>query len=229
MRHPANRATAPVVVVAAALKAEALHPWLLRGHLFCERVALALPNRTERMAILSVLTEAIHANGSADAVVPAAAADEATLAETAFATEGYTPLDLATLLQRTQHQAALQGASPGTTLTTAHWTAAQAGFTPSSLRGVKTASSATTWRDIGGMRGPPSAPVPARRANVVTATAHGHGGRGRLPTHPSTHTRTHIRNRCRPPTGLASTRAALLETLEVRGHPPPRPAGRFGS
>ena len=135
-------ALGPVVVVATALKPDALHPRLLRGHAFGEHVGLALPKRTERLAILNVLLRI--PNDDCDEAATAA------VAEVSFATEGYTPLDLAVLVQRARHQSALRRAPAGESPSPADWTAAQAGFTPSSLRGVKSVASSVSWRDIGG-------------------------------------------------------------------------------
>ena len=145
LRTAAGSALGPVVVIATALKRDALHPRLLRDHAFVEHIALTLPKRPERLAILNVLL----------GPSPGAAGDDtaaAAVAEVAFATEGYTPLDLSVLLQRARHQAALRGDAAATQPTAADWTAAQAGFTPSSLRGVKAATSTVSWRDIGGTR-----------------------------------------------------------------------------
>jgi len=134
----------PLLVVATAQKPETLHPRLLRDHVFGEHVALRLPNRAQREEILRALALPLEQ--------PPSDADTAALAEVAFSTEGYTPMDLVVLHQRARHQALLRDASAvaDATPTADDWTAALDGFTPSSLRGVKTATSSVSWRDIGG-------------------------------------------------------------------------------
>lgn len=137
-------AAAPLVVVASTQKPEALHPRLLRDHVFGEQVALPLPNRAQREEILRAL--------ALPREQPPSDADTAAFAEVAFSTEGYTPMDLVVLHQRARHQALLRDASAAADAapTADDWAAALDGFTPSSLRGVKTATSSVSWRDIGG-------------------------------------------------------------------------------
>lgn len=78
-------------------------------------------------------------------------------------TEGYLPVDLKDLVDRSIHQSAIRASksslAPSSTetesgiltLTMADITSAQAGFTPLSLREVKLQKSSVSWADIGGL------------------------------------------------------------------------------
>ena len=139
-----------IALVATALLAEALHPSLTRYHVFGEKVKILPPDRTERTAILQSLLRA----------TPEIAVDSSLeLASISTQTEGFIGADLKTLTERAILGGAIRGLNADGNMNAPHRVAitqgdfedALKGFTPSSLKGIKLQSSATSWTDIGGL------------------------------------------------------------------------------
>ncbi|KAF9211041.1 Peroxisome biosynthesis protein pex1 [Podila verticillata] len=162
-----------LAIVATAQQQVSVHPSLITSHLLSEIVRLTPPGKAERKDMLQSLME----TGPA---ILQRSLPQIDLVSVASKTEGYLAADLKAFLERTVHEGAVRNiaaqveahkAAPGLeesgkkeptdvtlggsdeefSLTQADFLKAQEGFVPSSLRGVKLQSSATSWLDIGGL------------------------------------------------------------------------------
>ncbi|KAF9191576.1 Peroxisome biosynthesis protein pex1 [Haplosporangium sp. Z 767] len=161
-----------IAIVATAQQQVSVHPSLITSHLLSEIIRLTPPGKTERKEMLQSLME----TGPS---ILQRSLPQIDLVSVASKTEGYLAADLKAFLERTVHEGAVRniasqttsqteemGATPSETragsastpasedeftLTQADFLKAQEGFVPSSLRGVKLQSSATSWLDIGGL------------------------------------------------------------------------------
>lgn len=161
-----------LAIVATAQQQVSVHPSLITSHLLSEIVRLTPPGKAERKEMLQSLME----TGPA---ILQRSLPQIDLVSVASKTEGYLAADLKAFLERTVHEGAVRniaaqveahkmasgseagkkeptnvtsgGSDEEFSLTQADFLKAQEGFVPSSLRGVKLQSSATSWLDIGGL------------------------------------------------------------------------------
>lgn len=157
--HVANILTATIrrvcagkaVVVLASCKApETLHAHLVQDHIFSERITLSAPEKEARKDILASLA-ASKVTSSSDLTL----AEDLNFSAIAAQTDGYLPVDLRDLMDRALHQAAIRAGKAGRLVLELGATdinAAQADFTPLSLRDVKLQKSEVEWADIGGLQ-----------------------------------------------------------------------------
>jgi peroxin-1 len=139
-----------IVVLATSKASETLHAQLAQSHFFSERINLLAPDKAARKDILSTLAKSRIATSN-DLVF----ADDFNFASIAAQTDGYLPVDLRDLIDRALHQAAIRAGKHGRItldLSLADTRAAQADFTPLSLRDVKLQKSEVEWSDIGGLQ-----------------------------------------------------------------------------
>lgn len=139
-----------IVIVATAKAPETLHAQLAQSHFFTERITLLAPDKEARKEILSTVAKSKIAT-SPDIHF----AEDFNFASIAAQTDGYLPVDLRDLVDRALHQAAIRAGKSGRVtldLSLADVRAAQADFTPLSLRDVKLQKSEVEWSDIGGLQ-----------------------------------------------------------------------------
>ncbi|KAK9899327.1 AAA-domain-containing protein [Cystobasidium minutum MCA 4210] len=139
-----------IIILATAKAHESLHAQLSQSHLFSERITLIAPDKESRKEILSTVAKAKVAT-SQDITF----GEDFNFASIAAQTDGYLPVDLRDLVDRTLHQAAIRAGKSGRVtleLSLADVRAAQADFTPLSLRDVKLQKSEVEWSDIGGLQ-----------------------------------------------------------------------------
>lgn len=139
-----------IIILATAKAPESLHAQLSQSHFFSERITLIAPNKEARKEILSTVARAKVATSR-----DIAFAEDFNFASIAAQTDGYLPVDLRDLVDRALHQAAIRAGKSGRItldLSLADVHAAQADFTPLSLRDVKLQKSEVEWSDIGGLQ-----------------------------------------------------------------------------
>lgn len=139
-----------IIILATAKAPESLHAQLAQSHFFSERITLIAPDKEARKDILSTVAKAKIAT-SEDIHF----ANDFNFASIAAQTDGYLPVDLRDLIDRSLHQAAIRAGKSGRVtldLSLADVRAAQADFTPLSLRDVKLQKSEVEWSDIGGLQ-----------------------------------------------------------------------------
>lgn len=139
-----------IVLLATAKAPESLHAQLAQSHFFSERIILIAPDKDARKAILTTVARAKMAT-SPDLIFT----EDLNFASIAAQTDGYLPVDLRDLVDRALHQAAIRAGKSGRVtleLSPADVRAAQADFTPLSLRDVKLQKSEVEWGDIGGLQ-----------------------------------------------------------------------------
>lgn len=139
-----------IIILATAKAPETLHAQLAQSHFFSERITLLAPDKEARKEILSTVAKAKIAT-SPDIHF----AEDFNFASIAAQTDGYLPVDLRDLVDRALHQAAIRAGKSGRVtldLSLADVRAAQADFTPLSLRDVKLQKSEVEWSDIGGLQ-----------------------------------------------------------------------------
>lgn len=139
-----------IIILATAKAPESLHAQIAQSHFFSERITLIAPDKEARKDILSTIAKAKIAT-SRDIHF----ADDFNFASIAAQTDGYLPVDLRDLVDRSLHQAAIRAGKSGRVtldLSLADVRLAQADFTPLSLRDVKLQKSEVEWSDIGGLQ-----------------------------------------------------------------------------
>ena len=144
-----------IVVIATAKAPEALHASLVQSHFFGERVSLSSPEKDARKQIVNALLRAKV--GSSTHLVTSKDLNPTAVATI---TEGYLPVDLKDLIDRSVHQAVIRAgkerssaaADAPVQLAMQDVTAAQKDFAPLSLRDVKLQKSEVEWQDIGGLQ-----------------------------------------------------------------------------
>ncbi|KAI5795295.1 P-loop containing nucleoside triphosphate hydrolase protein, partial [Geopyxis carbonaria] len=136
-----------VIVLASCQAKESLHTHLVSSHVFRETIPLKAMSKEGRR---TVLTGIAQTQGKID--------PELDMREIAARTEGYMPGDIALLVDRARHEAAVRmvetsgGLSDSPlTLRPIDFECALAGFVPAGLRGVKLQTSGAAWKDIGGL------------------------------------------------------------------------------
>ena len=140
----------PIVVVATCKGQEALHATLSQSHFFGAKVSLLAPDKDARKQIFQSILEKKLA-GSTE--MPITSKLDYTTVSTQ--TDGYLPVDLKDLVDRCIQQCAMRTTKEGArdlVLTVDDVNAAQADFTPLSLRDVKLQKSEVQWSDIGGLQ-----------------------------------------------------------------------------
>ena len=139
-----------IVVIATCKGQEALHATLSQSHFFGTKVGLSAPDKDMRKQIFrSILDKKLA--GSKEMSLTSNL-DYTTVATQ---TDGYLPVDLKDLVDRCIQQCAMRAAKDGLAdmvLTISDVNAAQADFTPLSLRDVKLQKSEVQWSDIGGLQ-----------------------------------------------------------------------------
>lgn len=145
-----------LIVIATSQNQQSLNASLSENHLFDETVNLLPPTKKQRREIL----EAVISSGTK---VLASSLPHLDLVDICSTTEGYLASDLKTLVERALQAATMRQLlelSNATvtdveagqlTLSQEDFKAAQDGYVPSSLRGVKLQSSDVSWADIGGL------------------------------------------------------------------------------
>lgn len=139
-----------IIILATAKAPESLHAQLSQSHFFSERITLIAPDKEARKEILSTVAKAKVATSQ-----DIGFAEDFNFASIAAQTDGYLPVDLRDLVDRALHQAAIRAGKSGRVileLSLADVRAAQADFTPLSLRDVKLQKSDVEWSDIGGLQ-----------------------------------------------------------------------------
>ncbi|KJE94021.1 peroxisome biosynthesis protein [Capsaspora owczarzaki ATCC 30864] len=164
-----------VIVLVSARTATAVHPMLLNGIQgaagFDFSAVLASPSESDRQAILTSLlspaaplpqttAESINASIASlltTRVVEAPAHVSDIARAMAKLTDGYVAADLSLVVQRARAVRGLRLArnpptdTPSADVVMLDFEEAMRGFTPSRLRGLPLQTSATTWRDVGGL------------------------------------------------------------------------------
>lgn len=143
-------ASKSVVVLASCQAKESLHNLLVGSHIFRETIPLKPMTKEGRRIVLGGL---VKTRGGIEPTLD--------LGEISAKTEGYMPGDLALLVDRARHEAAVRlvdcsDSSPtavnSLVLGSEDFDAALAGFVPAGLRGVKLQTSGAAWKDIGGLK-----------------------------------------------------------------------------
>ena len=144
-----------IVVVATAKGPEALHASLMQSHFFGERVSLSSPDKDARKQIVDALIRTKV--GSSTHLVTSKDLNPTAVATV---TEGYLPVDLKDLVDRSVHQAVIRAGRERSSaavdapiqLAMQDVAAAEKDFAPLSLRDVKLQKSDVEWQDIGGLQ-----------------------------------------------------------------------------
>ncbi|KAG0055231.1 Peroxisome biosynthesis protein pex1 [Gryganskiella cystojenkinii] len=166
-----------IAIVATAQQQVSVHPSLITSHLLSEIIRLTPPGKTERKEMLQSLMETgpaiLQRSLPKIDLVSVASKTEGYLAADlkAFLERTVHEGAVRNIAAQVENHAAITGTGAGTgsevadgqevtvavsgeqefSLTQADFLKAQEGFVPSSLRGVKLQSSATSWLDIGGL------------------------------------------------------------------------------
>ncbi|KAI9099453.1 P-loop containing nucleoside triphosphate hydrolase protein [Phlyctochytrium arcticum] len=139
-----------VVLVGTGRERASLHPLVIESHVFGDVVQILPPSKKQREEILRTLIS----NGPPPLHTSLPTLDLSTIAGD---TEGYSPADIVTLLDRTLHEAALRTIESGTGASNVivqkdDFERARDGYMPAALRGVKLEkNSDVSWNDIGGL------------------------------------------------------------------------------
>lgn len=120
---------------------DSINQIIFQKHFIDEEVCLEAPNKHQIIEILQNMME----NKFPEYIDRS---DISYLSDIASELEGYLPLDLENLLDRTFHYMIAEGMQ---TFKYKHFIDAVEGYTPTSLRGVKLQKSTTNWADIGGL------------------------------------------------------------------------------
>ncbi|CAM9765277.1 unnamed protein product [Chrysoparadoxa australica] len=152
---------APVGVIATASSGTSIHDSLRRSGLFDFLVPLLPPRPAQRTEMLQALTglSSVPSKGLGGI------GNDGNLdwEEMAFLTEGCTPADLVTLVNRARHSAVLrsmesakavdvrEGGEPPLVLEQDDFTQALNGFEPEALHAARLTKSTVTWADVGGL------------------------------------------------------------------------------
>lgn len=136
-----------VVILGTCQAKESLHTHLIGSHIFREIVPLKAMTKEGRRTVLEGLVEL---RGGVD--------PDLDMREIAARTEGYMPGDLALLVDRARHEAAVrlvetveESINQKLTISPIDFDCALSGFVPAGLRGVKLQTSGAAWKDIGGL------------------------------------------------------------------------------
>ncbi|EJC98437.1 AAA-domain-containing protein [Fomitiporia mediterranea MF3/22] len=144
--------TRGVSIVATAESDTALHPRVMRSHIFKSTFKLMPPNKDARRDILS---QSVRRRTEVAPELTQSAENPINFTALATQTEGYLPTDLNDLVSRAVHEAAIRSnkASLETKeILPVDFEKAQVDFVPLSLRDLKLQKSDVTWSDIGGLR-----------------------------------------------------------------------------